>query len=609
MSRFDDDLRGATAHLAREQLPEGILDESLSAAAPHRRLAMLAASAAALVVIVVLAWGAGLLPLPVASDASPSGEPSPSSAAAACHDIDAMGAFSTEYLVFFPCANGSGLASAPRVMALAPPEDVLAGAIRDVLNGPVGQELAAGMASLAPAGSGDLLATVELQADGLAVLTFDPGLGGLSLDPRFLAAIEATGLQFEQVTALELQLGGSCGEFFAMFGAVCDHLAKPVQIAGDCPVVPPAFLPSGAGITTPRPFPGQPRTVSWGAGDDTVIQDVGERGGPAAFEDGQEVTIRGYPGRARSDFPEFTWVEDGCPYHVTLPGVGQYVAIDYATVYGPIVAQGSPNALPSAPSGTASVEQDGIRLTLVLDKEGTTFGERVWADVTVENTGSDAIIWGHSSTCTWPAGVRGSAALEPPSIGRTDWPGDQGVLKNATVPDAQSVAFGFTPEPFVDFQGNWGCTTDLVTDEIAPGERLSDRFAWDTIGFSGMPPPGGRYVAEATFGYMGRGSVSPEASPDDYQVTVRVALDVEGPAIEYLSPGEAMDLLLADPTFIQQLAANPRVRWTGADLTWDDERWTVELRLENPDEALVATIDAVTGAVTDIQRIARDPAS
>ncbi len=607
MSRFDDDLRRATAPLAREQLPEGMMDESPSAAARHRRLAMLAASAAGLALIVVVAWGAGRLSLPFASDGSQSGEPSPSSVAAACRDIAAIGARSTEYRVFFPCANGSGLASAPRVMGIAPPEeDVLAAAIRDVLNGPVEQEAAAGMASLAPAGSGDLLTSVDLQADGLAVLAFDASLRDLSLDPRFLEAIEATGLQFQMVTALELQLGGSCAEFFAMFGAVCDQLAKPVQIAGDCPVVPPAFLPSGAGITKARPFPGQSRTVSWGAGDDTVTQDIGERGGSASFEDGQEVTIRGYPGRARSDSPEFTWVEDGCPYHVTLPGAGQYVAIDYSTVYGPVVAQASPTPLPSAPFGMASVELDGIRLTLVLDREATTFGERVWAETTVENIGSDVVIWGHSSTCDWGAGVQASVAVGPPPIGRTDWPGDQGVLKNVSVPDAQSMGLGFMPEEFVDLDGNWGCTSDLVTDELAPGARLSDRFASDTVGLGGMPPPGGRYLAEATFGYMGRGSVSPEARPDDYHVTVRVALDVEGPGIDYLSPGEAMDLLLSDPVFIQMLAENPRERWNSAYFLWDEERWVLELSL-NTNQAVVATVDAISGSVSGVELVARPP--
>jgi hypothetical protein len=602
MSRFDDELRGATAPLAREQLPEGMLDESFNATTNDRRwVALLAGSAAAIGLIVVVAWGAGRLSLPVGSQ---SAQPSPSSAAAGCSDIEPISALSTEYRVYFPCADGAGLASAPRVMAMAPAEDALASAIRDVLNGPVEPELAAGMASLAPAGSGDLLRAVELQADGLAVLSFHPSLRELSLDPRFLDAIEATGLQFDEVTALELRLGGSCAELFAIFGAACDHLAKHVQIAGDCPVVPPAFLPSGAGITKARPFPGKPRTVSWGVGDDTVIQEVGERGGTAAFEDGREVTVRGYPGRARPGFPEFVWVEDGCPYRVTLPGQGEYAAVDYATGYGPVVAEASPTPLPSAPFGIASVEQDGIRLTLALDREATTFGERVWADVTVENIGSDVVIWGHSSTCTWPAGVWLSAAVEPPPIGRTDWPGDQGVLKNITV-SARSTDLYFTPEAFADFEENGGgCTSDLVGDEIQPVERLSDRFAWDTRGQGGMPPPGGRYVAESTFFYMGRGTVPPEARPDEHQVTIRVALDVEPPARDYLSPGLALDLLLADPEFIQQLAANPRERWTGADLSWDDERWIMELRLRDPDQAIIATVDAISGNVSGVQLVA-----
>jgi hypothetical protein len=602
MSQFDEELRGATAPLAREQLPEGMLDESFNFATTDRSwLAVFAGSVAALGLIAAVAWGTGRLSLPLGSQ---SAQPNPSLVVGSCGDIEPIGARSTEFLVYFPCADGSGFASATRVSALAAVEDILEGAIRDLLDGPVEQEQAAGMTSVVPGGSGHVLVSAEVYADGLAILRFDPRLRELTVDPRFLDAVRATGLQFHEVTALELQLGDSCAEFFAMFAAGCNHIAKPVEIAGDCQVIPPAFLPSGAGITKARPFPGQPRTVSWGAGDDTVTQEVGERGGLARFDDGQDVTIRGYPGKARTGSPEFAWVEDGCPYHVTIPGQGEYAAVDYATVYGPIVAQASPTPDPSAPYGSASVEEDGIRMTLALDKEATAFGERVWAEVTVENIGSDAVIWGHSSTCTWPAGVWFSAAGEPAPIGRTDWPGDQGVLKNITV-SARSPDMYFTPEEFADFEGNWGCTSDLVGDEIEPGERLSERFAWDTIAQGGMPPPGGRYVAESTFGYMGRGSVSPDAHPAEHEVSVRVALDVEGPARDYLSPGEAIDLLLVDAEFVRQLAANPRERWTGADLTWHDERWLLELRLQGPDQALVATVDAVSGRVSGVELVAQ----
>jgi len=602
MSRLDDDLRGATAPLARERLPDGMMDESLSQSMTRERVAItLAVAAAAAALVVVLAWGAGRWSLPIGSDGSPSGEPR------ACDDIEPIGARSKEYRVYFPCAAGSGIAGAPRVMGLAAVNEALAASIRDLLDGPTAQELEAGMAPLTPAGSGDLLTSVELEADGLAVIAFDARLGNLDLDPRFLDAVEATGLQFDEVTALELRLDGRCADLFALFGAACDHLAKPLQIAGDCPVIPPAFLPSGAGITSGRPFPDRSTTVSWGSGNDTVTQDVGERGGPPFLEDGQDVVVRGYPGRARPGFAEFAWVEGGCPYYVTLPGQDEYAAQDYATVYGPVVAQVSATPLPSAPIGMATVEEDGIRVTLVLDRESSAFGQRVWADVTVENTGSDVVHWGHSGSCVWPAGVQVWSALEPPPIGRTDWPGDHGVLKNVTVSAASSVAFGFTPEEFSDFEGGWGCTSDLVVDELEPGQDLSARFAWDTIGLGGMPLPGGRYVAESVFYYMARGTLPPDANPSAHAVTVRVALDVAGPAMDYLGPGEAMDLLLADPDFTEVLAANPRERWTGADLRWIDERWVLELGLDAPSQAILASVNALTGAVSDIELVTRDP--
>lgn len=147
---------------------------------------------------------------------------------------------------------------------------------------------------------------------------------------------------------------------------------------------------------------------------------------------------------------------------------------------------------------------------------------------------------------------------------------------------------------------------DWADASVLPhGVRTSESLAWDTIGQGGMPPPGGRYIAESTFGYMGRGSVSPDAHPAAHEVSVRVALDVEGSARDYLSPGEAIDQLLADPEFIRQLAANPRERWTGSALTWQDEQWMLELRLQGPDEALVATVDAISGVVSGVELVAQ----
>ena len=240
-----------------------------------------------------------------------------------------------------------------------------------------------------------------------------------------------------------------------------------------------------------------------------------------------------------------------------------------------------------------------IRMTLVLDRSQTSFGERVWAYVTVENIGSDVVHWGHSSTCDWAAGVQLTTDAPLPDYG-AEWPGEAGVLKRITVDDLGTWLLGFMPEAAVDFDGMWGCTSDLAPDEILPGERLSDRFAWDTVGMHGMPVPGGRYVAESVFAYRGRGDDAKEVDGLPMRVRVQVSLDVEGPSRDYVAPGEAMDLLLADATFIQLLAENPRTQWNSATLRWVDESWQLEIAQEGDYGSVVGTVDAITGEVRNV---------
>ena len=115
-----------------------------------------------------------------------------------------------------------------------------------------------------------------------------------------------------------------------------------------------------------------------------------------------------------------------------------------------------------------------------------------------------------------------------------------------------------------------------------------------------MPPPGGRYVAESVFVYQGRGDVSPEADPFGMRVGVQVSLDVQGPERDYLTPGEAMDRLLSDRTFIQLVADNPRTQWNSSTLRWIDEAWRLEIDQESPLGSIVASVDAISGEVSNV---------
>ena len=280
-------------------------------------------------------------------------------------------------------------------------------------------------------------------------------------------------------------------------------------------------------------------------------------------------------------------------------------------------AVAQPSAPPAEPI-TASVEQDGIRLTITLDRDRTVYGQRVLATATVENIGADTVYWGHSGTCVHPAGVQ-ARPDDPVRVrpGRDDWPGDEGVLKLVTVDERLAdtdPSYGFTPQEWLDREGNFGCTTDLVVSELPAGGSLVQVRGWDTLGHYSMPPSPGGYTVDATFAFMSRGEEpSPVDATDRFSVTVSVPLVVDGPEIDLLSPGEAVDALLSDQRFRTLLADAPRDLWVQQDLTFVDSRWELVLYLSasdtevEPVDALVGIVDARSGVVLDAMREPRPP--
>jgi len=482
-------------------------------------------------------------------------------------------------------------------------------------------ELSVGFSPVVPTGSADLLDGVKLSDDGLATIGFTDellrinNLSASAASAAFLGALRETAFQFDEVTAIEFTASGSCEAFFEFLQSTCEHIARPVDgVFGACRIIPPVELPSGAPPTVPRAYPGQP-IVSWGSGEDSVRQRADE--GSTSMPDGATaVEVRGYPGWIvpTGDEPlpqpfDIAWIEDGCTYAVTVaPRDGVSAAIEYAGRIGPSVAQPTP---PPAEPVTVSVEEQGVRLTATVDRDRTVFGQRVIASVEILNLGPGPVFWGHSSTCPFPAHVQvhqdDARPLDP---GRTDWTGDDAVLKSVTVDDvtpASAGLFEFRPESWLDFDGLMACTSDFVTSEIAEGAALTHVAAWDSEAQQGMPPPPGTYVVEATFSFLSRGA--PPAFDDvsePMHVTVPLPLTVEGPDVAYLSPGQAFDAVLADDRYRAFLADAPRTRWRQSDLAYDDGRWIATLYLSTSSresdevEAIVAVVDARSGEVLSV---------
>jgi hypothetical protein len=325
------------------------------------------------------------------------------------------------------------------------------------------------------------------------------------------------------------------------------------------------------------------------------------------------VDVRGHPGwvQPSGDLPlpqpfEIVWDEAGCRYvvFVALDG-GEEAAVAYAGRYGSAVAAESPSPRPSLPS---TVEAEGIRMSMELDRNTTSFGERVTATVTIENIGADTVHWGHSGTCVYPASI----AIYPDERerlrhGRTDWPDDLGILKSVTVDERLSnvdLTHAFRPEGWLDFEGNIGCTSDLQISEVPPGEVLVQRLEWDAYGYYGMPATPGSYALEATFGFMSRGMPpTGDEAIDAFIVRVGGTLTVEGEDVGYVHPGEAFDALLEDSNYRELLTDAPRGLWVESALDFVNERWEAVLYLSasdtevEPVRALVGIVDARTGEV------------
>ena len=273
------------------------------------------------------------------------------------------------------------------------------------------------------------------------------------------------------------------------------------------------------------------------------------------------------------------------------------------------VPQPTPSeSLPPAATVTETVEDQGIGLTLTLDRDRIAFGERTWADVTVENIGTDIVYWGHSGSCVYAASVAAYAdVVKEVPYGRDDWTGDMEILKNATGIATNFASQEFRPEDLVDLEGDFACTSDLQITEVNPGDILTYRAAWDGDATYGLPAQPGSYHVDATFNYMSRGAPpAPGAGPAEHAVMVSVPMTVTGPELNYVAPGQVVDRVLEDPAFQRRLAEAPLERWSGSELTFEDGNWVMTLHMGGPPEAIVATVDAVSGDVISVE-LTTDP--
>jgi heat shock protein HslJ len=218
-----------------------------------------------------------------------------------------------EVLVYFPCdVNSVDYRPVIRsVSATTDPSAQLTETLGAFFAGPNPDEVALGFSPSVPFEWSDVPFTVEVARDGLAILSFDQSI--LRLGPPNSGAqhhslvenLGATALQLLEVTAIELRVGGSCAAFAVWLSEVgtCTHIAESDSVVGDCPIVEPASLLSGAPLTPARSYRNLGGLVSWGTDEHTVTVYVSHRSSVglerfAGSEGAMPISVRNRPGWA-----------------------------------------------------------------------------------------------------------------------------------------------------------------------------------------------------------------------------------------------------------------------------------------------------------------------
>lgn len=260
---------------------------------------------------------------------------------------------------------------------------------------------------------------------------------------------------------------------------------------------------------------------------------------------------------------------------------------------------GVPDEEESLPA-SASVEREGIRLTLRLRDNPLHAGREATAFVTIENTGDRILRWTNDG-CDTNAGIHGistatwrDSTLE---VSRGLAPYREWLREETGVDQPIWLRFGRGYGARHRFSG---CADLGIPHELAPGRRVTQEFIWngDAAPRLGLPPSGPATLT-STFERWSRPGKGPEGAP------IEVTLDtlvLDGRPDEYLSPAEAIDAALADDRLASWLVTRSLRHSADAIAEYDRDLgvWAVGLLMYRDDGDPIlhaAFVDPITGEV------------
>ena len=280
----------------------------------------------------------------------------------------------------------------------------------------------------------------------------------------------------------------------------------------------------------------------------------------------------------------------------------------------------SPDAAAAhAPPNIISASQDGISVTIALDRSVVEPGQSVLMTATVRNDRPIPTIVGFSD-CGAPATISGDVAVPWDPTGRK-WGGVPGEFKRFAL--EQGLAGGGVPadRPVTIYARGEPCEVGEPEIRLGPGASSTALLTWTAQIVEDVPALPGDVPISVGVSYDRPDPLPPRACNPLCGLRVipwkslaaNGVIRVAGAAPPILTAGQAVDALLADARFAAWLPTLPSATWSGSNLFLQNMRtgggivppgpmWEIDLFREKgvPRTWAIGFVDAFDGSVRNV---------
>jgi hypothetical protein len=224
------------------------------------------------------------------------------------------------------------------------------------------------------------------------------------------------------------------------------------------------------------------------------------------------------------------------------PIPGRALLTDDSRTWSPTDGRPSPLVL----ERSVTVEEDGVRLSMTIERNPVVAGEPLWITTKLTNTGKDDVISynGHCDAAVYVSGVMKDQVWRdglPP--GPQDFEDFKYYATWDRIDGGPTIRLEIEPKGSIG-TGGYGCSEVGWADRIPPGKTLTDKSRWDGYAQWQLAlPPGGVATITAELASFKRARESGRKS-------ISASLDVlvvDGLSEDRLHPMEIVDAAVADP--------------------------------------------------------------